>query len=308
MNDLLQFKDSFKIMGILEKYSNNPITSSSSGSGSTSRLKYFKYLSLGLLVYSTYRFFKSSAFFNKNKKKELIQVKELPEHVKYDSGWYAEFDNLKSGGGDGENVIPTPPPTIQEVTPRGDILMYYDVKNKVFVYYSNNKNLPYRTLDAVARKYVCLHNVPSIYVDIREEVKKGFEKCKNKTKCIDSATTTSSSSLYAVYKNYKSGTTATTTTSAADSNGVGKNYKKVILKDSVNKFIFKGRIDDYALDVKAHEKKEKSSKTRNGNEQKGGGGDKVHEGDDADDEEKEEINISYSEFKKRNARKGEETF
>ena len=305
MNDLSRFKDSFKIMGILEKYSNNPITSSSSDSGSTSRLKYFKYLSLGLLVYSTYRFFKSSAFFNKNKKKELIQVKELPEHVKYDSGWYAEFDNLKSGSGggigDGENVIPTPPPTIQEATPRGDILMYYDVKNKEFVYYSNNKNLPYRTLDAVARKYVCLHNVPSIYVDIREEIKKGFEKCKNKAKCVDSATTTSSSSLYAVYKNYKSGTTATT--SAADSNGVGKNSKKVILKDSVNKFVFKGRIDDYALDVKAREKKEKSFKKiinendgNDRNEQKGDGGNK----DDADNEEKEEINISYSEFKKRN--------
>ena len=296
MNNLVQFKDSLKIMGILEKYSNNSITSSGSGSSSGSRLKYFKFLSFGLLAYSTYRFFKSSAFFNKNKKKE-IQVKELPEHVKYENGWYAEFDNLNCDVV-GENVVPTPPPTIQETTPRGEILMYYDVNNKEFVYYSNNKNLPYRTLDAVARKYVCLHNVPSIYVDIREEVKKGFEKCKNKAKCVDSANTTSSSSLYAVYKNYKSGTTATT--SAADSNGVGKNSKKVILKDNVNKFIFKGRIDDYALDVKAREKKEKSSKTRNGNEnnrnEQKGGGDK----DDADNEEKEENNISYSEFKKRN--------
>ena len=304
MKDFLQFKNSFKIMGILEKYSNNPITSSSSGS--SSRLKYFKYLSFGLLVYSTYRFFKSSAFFNKNKKKELLQVKKLPEHVKYDNGWYAEFDNLNSGG-IGENVMPTPPPTIQEATPRGEILMYYDVKNKEFVYYSNNKNLPYRTLDAVARKYVCLNNIPSIYVDIREEVKKGFEKCKNKAKYIDSATATSSlsssSSLYAVYKNYKSGATATTHT-----NSIGQSSKKVILKDNVNKFVFKGRIDDYALDVKAREKKEKSfEKTRNrndGNEQKGGGNDdKMHEDDlDNDNEEKEKKNISYSEFKKKNAR------
>jgi hypothetical protein len=297
MNNLVQFKDSLKIMGILEKYSNNPTTSSGSVSGS--RLKYFKYLSFGLLVYSTYRFFKSSNFFNKNKKKE-IQVKEIPEHVKYDNGWYAEFDEFKK-----RLIMPTPmlsdpPPTIKEATPRGEILMYYHVNNKEFVYYSNNKNLPYRTLDAVARKYVCLHNVPSIYVDIREEVKKGFEKCKNKAKCVDSATsTTSSSSLYAVYKNYKSGATATT--SSADRNGIGKNSKKVILKDNVNKFIFKGRIDDYALDVKAREKKEKSSKTRNENEQKGG--EELHEeGGDANDEEKEkeEINISYSEFKKRN--------
>ena len=296
MNNLVQFKDSLKIMGILEKYSNNPITSSGSGSSSSSRLKYFKYLSFGLLAYTTYRFFKSSAFFNKNIKKEL-QVKEIPEHVKYENGWYAEFDEFQKRLIKPTPMLSDPPPTIQETTPRGEILMYYDVNNKEFVYYSNNKNLPYRTLDAVARKYVCLHNVPSIYVDIREEIKKGFEKCKNKANCVEPTTTPSpSSSLYAVYKNYKSGATA-----AADTNGIGKSSKKVILKDNVNKFIFKGRIDDYALDVKAREKKENSSKTRNC----GGSSDQeMHDEGNTNCEEKEkkEINISYSEFKKRNVK------
>ena len=305
MNDLLPFEKPFKIMDILKKYSKNPITISSSSSSSSSRLKYFKYFSFGLLVYSTYRFFKSSAFFNKNKKKEL-QMKEIPEHVKYDNGWYAEFDELQK-----RLIMPTPmlsepPPAIQEVTPRGEILMYYNVNNKAFDYYSNNKNLPYRTLDAVARKYVCLHNVPSIYVDIREEVKKGIDKCSKKIKSAkhadastsvdDAAKPTPASSIFAVYKNYKSGPTAT-----VDSNGsVGNNSKKVILKDNVNKFIFKGRIDDYALDVKAREKKEKSSnKTKNEQQQKDGdnGG---NGGEQQDDDKKEEINISYSEFKKRN--------
>ena len=295
MNNLVQFKDSLKIMGILEKYSNNPITSS--GSGSSSRLKYFKFLSFGLLAYTTYRFFKSSAFFNKNKKKEL-QAKELPEHVKYDNGWYAEFDEFQKRLIKPTPMLSDPPPTIQETTPRGEILMYYDVNNKEFVYYSNNKNLPYRTLDAVARKYVCLHNVPSIYVDIREEVKRGFEKCKNKANCVVTTTTTpsTSSSLYAVYKNYKSGATATTHTNG----GIGQSSKNVILKDNVNKFIFKGRIDDYALDVKAREKKENSSKTRNG----GGSDQEMHDEGNTNCEEKEkkEINISYSEFKKRNVK------
>ena len=115
MNNLVQFKDSLKIMGILEKYSNNPITISGSSSGS--RLKYFKYLSFGVLVYSTYRFFKSSAFFNKNKKKE-IQVKEFPEHVKYDNGWYAEFDEFQKRLIKPTPMLTDPPPTIQETTPR----------------------------------------------------------------------------------------------------------------------------------------------------------------------------------------------
>jgi hypothetical protein len=294
-------------MGILENYSNNPITSSGSGSSSSSssssHLKYFKFLSFGLLAYTTYRFFKSSAFFNKNIKKKL-QVKELPEHVKYENGWYAEFDEFQKRLIKPTPMLSNPPPTIQETTPRGEILMYYDVNNKEFVYYSNNKNLPYRTLDAVARKYVCLHNVPSIYVDIRDEVKKGFEKCKNKANCVETTTTPSpSSSLYAVYKNYKSGATATTTSTAAHSNGnngIGQSSKNVILKDNVNKFIFKGRIDDYALDVKAREKKENSSKTRNG----GGSDQEMHDEGNTNCEEKEkkEINISYSEFKKRNVK------
>ena len=264
--------------------------------GSEAAAKYLKFVYIGIFAYSAYSTYR---FLRARNKKELVK-KELPEHVKYDNGWYAEFDEFQ------KRLMPTPPillseppPTIQEVTPRGEILMYYNVNHKAFDYYSNNKNLPYRTLDAVARKYVCLHNVPSIYVDIREEVKKGIDKCSKKIKdakhadaSVDATKPTPASSIFAVYKNYKSGATA-----AADSNGgVGNNYKKVILKDNVNKFIFKGRIDDYALDVKAREKKENSSnKTKNEQRQK--------DGEQQDDDTKEEMNISYSEFKKRNVNK-----
>ena len=268
--------------------------------GSEAAAKYLKIVYIGIFAYSAYSTYR---FLRARNKKELVK-KELPEHVKYDNGWYAEFDEFKKRLIMPIPMLSEPPPTIQEVTPRGEILMYYNVNNKAFDYYSNNKNLPYRTLDAVARKYVCLHNVPSIYVDIREEVKKGIDKCSKKIKSAKDASTsvddaakpTPASSIFAVYKNYKSGATAT-----ADSNGsVGNNSKKVILKDNVNKFIFKGRIDDYALDVKAREKKEKSSnKTKNEQQQKDGdnGG---NGGEQQDDDKKEEINISYSEFKKRN--------
>jgi len=275
------------------------IANNGNGVNAKAANKYLKFVYIGIFAYSAYSTYRFLRERNKKElvKKELVKKelvkKELPEHVKYDNGWYAEFDELQK-----RLIMPTPmlsepPPAIQEVTPRGEILMYYNVNNKAFDYYSNNKNLPYRTLDAVARKYVCLHNVPSIYVDIREEVKKGIDKCSKKIKSAKDASTsvddtakpTSASSIFAVYKNYKSGATA-----AADSNGsVGNNSKKVILKDNVNKFIFKGRIDDYALDVKAREKKKDSSK----NEEK--------DNSDGNGNKNEEINISYSEFKKRNA-------
>ena len=259
--------------------------------------KYLKFVYIGIVAYSAY----STYHFLRARNKKKLVKKELPEHIKYENGWYAELDEFKK-----ILIMPTPmlsdpPPIIKEVTPRGEILMYYDVKNKAFEYYSNNKNLPYKTLDAVARKYVCLHNVPSIYIDIREEVKKGMDKCLKKMKdgnkdaSVDvTKPTSAASSIFAVYKNYKSGATAT---SGADSNGIGKSSKKVILKDNVNKFICKGRIDDYALDVKAREKKGKSCKTRNRDRDEQNGAAR----DEEEEKEKEEINISYSEFKKRNA-------
>lgn len=265
--------------------------------------KYLKYVSIGILAYSAYHFLrKRNHKQKKNNKKEI----SIPEHIKYDNGWYDELDEIKKRSTTTpEATLSEPPPTIQEVTPRGEILMYYDVKNKAFEYYSNNKNLPYKTLDAVARKYVCTHNVPSIYVDLRDEVKKGLDKYNNSNVVDKNAShaknASPSSSVFAVYKNYKSGIktpasiASIASTGGGNGNGNKPDSKKIILKDNVNKFIFKGWINDYALDAKAREKKEKSSIKIN--KHKSGDDD----GDDDHDQEnvKEEINISYAEFKKR---------
>lgn len=279
--------------------------------------KYLKYISIGILAYSAYHFFrKRNHKQKKNNKKEI----SIPEHIKYDNGWYDELDEIKKRPTTTpEAILSEPPPTIQEVTPRGEILMYYDVKNKAFEYYSNNKNLPYKTLDAVARKYACTHNVPSIYVDLRDEVKKGLDKYNNSNsnvvdKNASAAKNASpSSSVFAVYKNYKSGikTPASIASIASTGGGNGNigngngngnkpdsknNSKKIILKDNVNKFIFKGWINDYALDAKAREKKEKSSIKLNKHKSGDDDGDDDHNQENV---KKEEINISYAEFKKR---------
>jgi len=273
--------------------------------------KYLKYVSIGILAYSAYHFLRMrNNKQKKNNKKEINNKNEIsiPEHVKYDNGWYAELDEIiqkkLTMPAAAEQTLSEPPPTIQEVTPRGEILMYYDIKNKAFEYYSNNKNLPYKTLDAVARKYVCLHNVPSIYVDIREEVKKGLDKYNNQTNNNNSNVidkkTSPSSSIYAVYKNYKSGikTQANNSSTIGNNSDSKTNSKKIILKDNVNKFIFKGWINDYALDVKAREKKEKSS-TKINMLEKHHDDHNHHSQEKEEKEEKEEINISYAEFKKK---------
>lgn len=289
--------------------------------------KWVKMISAGFIIYSSYCYFKrtpsSSNRFHflktlfswtlkkNNKNNKLcnanieLQVKEIPEHVKYDGGWYAEFDDLKQSESDNVVAANTVLDPIREITPRGEIIMCYDADNKSFNYYSNNKNIPYSTLDAVARKYVCLHKVPSIYVDIRDEIQKGHEKNIKKEKKMKASSSSSSSSsstssivkkkLFAVFKNYKTGISASL--DLKNPKSINKNEtdvgKEIVLKDNVNKFIYKGLVEEYDANLKLKQLKlqqeynEKSNADSNANSEC-----------NVDNCEKgENKNISYSDFK-----------
>lgn len=183
----------------------------------------------------------------KNKNNKNNKVAAVPdEFVKYDNSFYAELDELKKQP---ECTTETEPcASIREVTPRGEILMYYDKPTSAFFYYSNHNNLPYRTLDAVARKYVCEYRLPSIYVDIRDEIKKGYEKsCSNISNT--NVDTKTQSSIFAEFKNYKKGTKGN-----GNGNGNGTSF---VFKENINKFIFKGRIDDFLQQKEKETEKEK---------------------------------------------------
>lgn len=303
--------------------------------------KWFKMISAGFIIYSSYcylkrtplnknqfplhvRFLKNlfSWTLKKNNKNNKIcntnanielQVKEIPEYAKYDGGWYADLDEMKQSESDNVVTAATAASAataaldpIRETTPRGEIIMFYDAETKSFNYYSNNKNIPYSTLDAVARKYVCLHKVPSIYIDIRDEIQKGHEKNikkEKKMKLNGSGKSSSSSSsplkkkLFAVFKNYKTGTTAApasldlkdhkTKTINKNETDVGK---EIVLKDNVNKFIYKGLVEEYDADLKLKQLKSQQEYNENLNSNSNN--------ECVDGYEKgASKNISYSDFK-----------
>ena len=61
--------------------------------------KYLKFVYIGIVAYSAYSTYR---FFRAMNKKELVK-KELPEHIKYENGWYAELDEFKK-----MLIMPTP--------------------------------------------------------------------------------------------------------------------------------------------------------------------------------------------------------
>ena len=278
---------------------------------SSQHSKWIKVFSTGVIIYSSYYYFKRcSKSMNWNcrqlqlpflsfcyrikklfsrpnikhveNKKHAPEVKELSEHVKYDMGWFDELDELK------KSLLPSllpsssllpsllpefsPGVSLRETTPRGEIVMYYDAETKSFNYYSNSKNIPYSTLDAVARKYVCLYNVPSIYIDIRDEVQKGREKLSKKENALkmeknerDKNKSANSSSekksLFAAFKNYKTGRkSAPKSLDRYSYDGNVKVEEFVILKESINKFIYRGTLDQYESDLKCHKNQHRPNK------------------------------------------------
>ena len=241
--------------------------------------KWVKLFSAGVIIYSGYYYFKRTSsiqysFFSyfyhiktlflkrirntstETKKNNVaLEVKELPEHVKYDNGWYTELDDLKhsvtfASAAPVTAVFNADAP-LRETTPRGEIIMYYDAEKKTFNYYSNSKNIPYSTLDAVARKYVCLNKDPSIYIDIRDEVQKGREKYLNQANKVEKKNkknergilSSAKKSLFAAFKNYKTGR------NAPNSVLHGKS-EVVVMKENINKFVYKGTLDQYDFDLK----------------------------------------------------------
>jgi hypothetical protein len=271
MNEFLKFKKAFN------NFMTQPLIQNA-----TSYTKWIKVFSAGVIMYSGYYYLKrksmqnstlysfSSYYYhikklfseskyrvcNGSSEKETqksnisLEVKELPEHVKYDGGWYNELDDLKQLNSQNSTVVKYGDANfIRESTPRGEIIMYYDSETKSFHYYSNSKNIPYSTLDAVARKYVCLNKDPSIYVDIRDEVQKGRERCLKRESKIEKHKSESGiissakKSLFAAFKNYKTGRNAVKSLF---------NEKKeiVVIKDNINKFVYKGTLEQYDADLK----------------------------------------------------------
>ena len=255
--------------------------------GSIQCSKWMKVFSAGIIIYSAYFYLKrTSKKYNRIQQKEtqknitLDKMKELPEHVKYDGGWFNELDELKRSSDDPPFIFSKDDALLdplRETTPRGDIVMYYCAETKSFNYYSNSKNIPYSTLDAVARKYVCLHKDPSIYIDIRDELQQGREKVLKKNKGVklklERDCRDTKKSLFATFKNYKTGRNAPKSIHNYDGKVKFEEFEvAAAIKDNINKFIYKGTLEQYNVDAASFNKQDKRQPDVLKEGDEGGGG------------------------------------
>jgi len=167
--------------------------------------------------------------------------------IPYENEMFEEYDNLEDKELTEDFVKDLSLNTITETIPRvGDVLMYYDSELESFVYYSKTKEIPYKYLETVARKYVIHYDCKNIYVDIRKEYENGVNKCKEiKEKEKETAEKTGTDAeptgenkkkqLFVKLKSYNR---------KAEVNSKQKD-KIYILREHSNRYSYRGKIEEY---------------------------------------------------------------
>ena len=130
---------------------------------------------------------------------------------------------------------------IHEITPNGDVIMYYDVNLESFVYYCNDRQIPYKYLETVARKYALDNDCLEIYINMYEEIKRGIERqkeakiknCLDKNNKVDKNKQAVTNNVFATFKQYNQ----------TNPKEIIK-QRKYITKENANRYSYRGNIEE----------------------------------------------------------------
>jgi hypothetical protein len=159
---------------------------------------------------------------------------------------------------------------LQENTPRGNVMMYYNPYSLSFVYHSDEQIIPYNILEQVAKKYVVIYRCKDFYIDMvarpdnkfLEILQKEEDSLKSKkmkvddiTKCVTTATNpVGSKDVFAALKDYRSTTsnappTTLSTPSVPSSTMIDKKKKTgdPVENKFSNKFVRIGKMCEFNI-------------------------------------------------------------
>ena len=181
-------------------------------------------------------------------------VKEVPE-ITFENRYFIEYDDLEEKDLTEDFVKDLALNVIREETPKGEVLMYYSHEMESFIYYSKTKEIPYKYLETLARKYVIIYDCKKMYVDIRKEYEKGLNKYnelkENKTPEGGTEVTgtggekseNKKKQLFASFKTYNR---------KGEVNAKQKD-KIYILREKANRYSYRGKIEEYKEDTMGDE-------------------------------------------------------
>lgn len=144
---------------------------------------------------------------------------------------------------------------LMEMTPLGNVIMYYNYDTETFNYYSDH-GIPYKYLETIARRYVITYKCKPIYISMEEELKKYEEKIKQDERTKEEnkqETTHKSNKVFAKFKSYNKDNNINSAKNKKDipnslpqKNNNGSD-KPALLKENANRFSHQGKIYNFHL-------------------------------------------------------------
>ena len=181
--------------------------------------------------------FFASKYYNKEKIDDNSEELETPYEYKYLDEYNIKVSESESINAEDEKKCYS---KIHETTPNGDVIMYYDDNLESFVYYCDDKNIPYKYLETVARKFVLDNDCISLYVNMYEEIKKGIERkeleSSREKEITQNGTTNCDSAVNSVFATFKSYNLTN-----EKSRLKTKHY---VLKEQSNRYSYRGKIKE----------------------------------------------------------------
>ena len=166
--------------------------------------------------------------------------------IKYEDKYKEKFEKLEYKTTDENKRENLKNSFIMEMTPHGNVILFWNQNNKVFSYYSDG-TMPYRFLEVVARKYVIMYDCKDLYYVMEEQMKEVIVE-DNTNKKEDTP------SVFAKLKNYNHSSIDSVTKGGQQSkqnykpNSISKPNivkKNIILKEKSNHYSCLGRIVNF---------------------------------------------------------------
>lgn len=185
-----------------------------------------------------------------DEEEDLEEEEVIKPVIKYEDKYKEKFEKLEYKTTNETKLEELKNSFIMEITPHGNVIMYWNQTNGVFSYYSDG-TMPYRFLEVVARKYVIMNDCKDIYYVMEEQMKEVIVETIPKTK-------KETPSVFAKLKNYNHSSIDSVKTGGGQQKSVSKTSykpnsisklnivkKNVILKENSNHYSCMGRIVNF---------------------------------------------------------------
>ena len=163
-------------------------------------------------------------------KEHQLRLKQEQESA-FEYKYFKEYDELAED--DPSAPVPASHIHVRETTPQGDVIMTYDADRAMFCYYCDKRSVQFKYLESVARKYAIDHGCKRLYIDIRKEVTKAYNKQEEKQDPPNPKKL--GSSVFAQFKKYGVNSTK----------NVANSKPQLPQKEQVTRYLYSGRLDDF---------------------------------------------------------------